>query len=387
MSADYNEEAYENALIELFQNMGWEHVYGPEVERDWHSPLYDSVLEDSIRRLNPKAAPAAIDEALLKLRHFENAELKKKNALFMDYLQNGIEVSFSANGETKSDIIYIADFNNPSNNSFIVANQWTFIENSNKRPDILLFLNGLPVCLFELKSPSREQTDASEAYTQIRNYMQEIPLNLLRETIGSYNAYCEGNEELTEKKRNLNKNLEFINHLRNKVSGHLSDEALDKMIQWIPEIYDENSKQNATYQEYQIYRALIEIAINSYQTPDGDQKQFGKEIDIQIPEYRHLFFDYLLQTVNNAINFLECIQDVIRPKLVYFEYPKDERSKEEQIEFYKHMAELANECVNNPDTIDENTSKMKEMYEKLGWNLDAFKEAAETDFKLTNKGR
>lgn len=163
MSADYNEEAYENALIELFQNMGWEHVYGPDIDRDWHSPLYDSVLEDSIRHLNPKAAPAAIDEALLKLRHFENAELKKKNALFMDYLQNGIEVSFSANGETKSDIIYIADFNNPSNNSFIVANQWTFIENSNKRPDILLFLNGLPICLFELKSPSREQTDASEA--------------------------------------------------------------------------------------------------------------------------------------------------------------------------------------------------------------------------------
>ena len=96
MSAAYNEEAYENALIELFQNMGWEHVYGPDVERDWHSPLYDSVLEDSIRRLNPKSAPGAIEEALLKLRHFENAELKKKNALFMEYLQNGIEVSFSA---------------------------------------------------------------------------------------------------------------------------------------------------------------------------------------------------------------------------------------------------------------------------------------------------
>ena len=77
--SDYNEEAYENALIELFQNMGWEHVYGPEIERDWHSPLYDSVLEDSIRRINPGAAPAAIDEALLKLRNFENAELKKKN--------------------------------------------------------------------------------------------------------------------------------------------------------------------------------------------------------------------------------------------------------------------------------------------------------------------
>ena len=165
--SDYNEEAYENALIELFQNMGWEHVYGPDIDRDWHSPLYDSVLEDFIRRLNPKAALGAIDEALLKLRHFENAELKKKNALFMDYLQNGIEVSYHQNGETKSDIIYIADFENAGKpgdkNSYIVANQWTFIENSNKRPDILLFLNGLPICLFELKSPSREQTDASEA--------------------------------------------------------------------------------------------------------------------------------------------------------------------------------------------------------------------------------
>ena len=164
----YDEAAYENALIDLFTNtLGYTHVYGPDIERDWHSPLYDSVLEDSIRRLNPSAAPAAIDEALLKLRHFENAELKKKNAVFMEYLQNGIEVSYHQNGETKSDIIYIADFENAGKpgdkNSYIVANQWTFIENSNKRLDILLFLNGLPICLFELKSPSREQTDASEA--------------------------------------------------------------------------------------------------------------------------------------------------------------------------------------------------------------------------------
>ena len=190
----YNEEAYENCLLQLFtENLGWEHIYGPDIDRDWHSPLYDSVLEDSIRRINPKAAPSAINEALLKLRNFENAELKKKNALFMDYLQSGIEVSYSENGETKSDIIYIVDYNNVNNNSFIVANQWTFIENSNKRPDILLFLNGLPVCLFELKSPSREQTDASEAYTQIRNYMQEIPSMFI------YNCICVMSDQLTSK--------------------------------------------------------------------------------------------------------------------------------------------------------------------------------------------
>ena len=193
----YTESSYENALIELFQNMGWTHVYGPDVERDLRSPLYDSVLEDSLFRLNPTATPQAIREALSKLRHFENAELTKKNALFMDYLQNGIEVSYSENGETKSGIIYLADYENAGKegdkNSYIIANQWTFIENSNKRPDILLFLNGLPVALFELKSPSREQTDASEAYTQIRNYMHDIP------SLFVYNCICVMSDQLTSK--------------------------------------------------------------------------------------------------------------------------------------------------------------------------------------------
>lgn len=81
MSA-YDEDAYENAIVELFVQMGWEHVYGPDVERDWHSPLYDSVLEASVRRLNPHTPEIAINEALLKLRNFEIADLKKQNALF-----------------------------------------------------------------------------------------------------------------------------------------------------------------------------------------------------------------------------------------------------------------------------------------------------------------
>ena len=109
----YGEDSYENALIELFTStLNYEHIYGPNVERNWHSPLFDSVLEDSIHRLNPKAPQSAIEEALQKLRNFENAELVKKNALFMEYLQNGIEVSYHQNGETKSDILYIADFEN-----------------------------------------------------------------------------------------------------------------------------------------------------------------------------------------------------------------------------------------------------------------------------------
>ena len=179
------EASYENSIIELFQDMGYQYAYGPNVEpRNYNSPLYDEILEESIQRLNNKLPKEATDEALYKLRNFENGTLVQKNTVFMNYLQNGIEVSYHENGETKSDIVYLVDYENVDNNSFIVANQWTFVENSEKRPDVLLFLNGLPVVLVELKSPSREETDASEAYKQIRNYMQEIPSMFI------YNAIC-----------------------------------------------------------------------------------------------------------------------------------------------------------------------------------------------------
>ena len=184
MSDSYKEADYENTIIELFQNMGYQHVYGPNVERDYKDSLYETELEDSIRRINPDMPGNAIQEALFKLRNFENADLVQKNALFMSYIQNGIEVRYLQNGEERSDLVYLVDYKNPDNNSFVIANQWTFIENSEKRPDVLLFLNGMPIVLMELKSPSREETDASEAYRQIRNYMHEIPSMFI------YNCIC-----------------------------------------------------------------------------------------------------------------------------------------------------------------------------------------------------
>ncbi len=193
MAGLYTEADYENSVIEIFENMGYTHVYGPDVERDFTSPLYDEVLEDSIRRLNPNMSEAAIADALYKLRNFENGELVQKNAVFMDYLQNGIQVSYYDEGEHKAGLVYLADYKNKDKNSFIVANQWTFIENSNKRPDVLVFLNGLPVVVIELKSPSREETDASEAYLQLRNYMKEIPSMFI------YNAMCVMSDQAVSK--------------------------------------------------------------------------------------------------------------------------------------------------------------------------------------------
>lgn len=190
----YTESDYENSIIELFQNnLGYEYAYGPDIERDFYNPLYEEVLLDSLYRLNKGLPDDAIQDAIFKLKNFENGELVQKNSVFMDYLQNGISVRYFVGGEERSSIVYLVDYKNPDNNSFVLANQWTFIENSKKRPDLVLFLNGLPIVLVELKSPSREETDASEAYRQLRNYMQEIPSMFV------YNAICVMSDQLTSK--------------------------------------------------------------------------------------------------------------------------------------------------------------------------------------------
>lgn len=113
----YNTEAdYENAIIELFRNdLGYEYVYGPDVERDFKSPLYDSVLEESLYRLNKGLPADAINDALFKLRNFENGELVQKNAEFMEYLQSGIPVRYLEKSEERSGIVYLADYSHPEN--------------------------------------------------------------------------------------------------------------------------------------------------------------------------------------------------------------------------------------------------------------------------------
>ena len=193
MSGFYTEADYENSIVELFRSMGYRYVYAPDLDRDFRSPLYDVELEASLHRLNPDMPEDAIADALFKLKNFENAELVQKNELFMEYLQHGIEVRYVVKGEERSGLVYLADYKKPENNSFVIANQWTFIENTNKRPDVILFLNGLPVVLIELKSPSREETDVSEGFRQIRNYMQEIP------SLFIYNCICVISDHLTSK--------------------------------------------------------------------------------------------------------------------------------------------------------------------------------------------
>lgn len=215
----FSEDTYEQALKALFQEMGYKCQYGPDIERDYANPLLDDVLHESLLRINPTLPVSAIDDAIKKLHQIEGASLYECNFKFTQMMQYGIEVTFSGSErrdgylfdeeeeETgrmvrddlayygrendrvemqqgqKTRIVKLIDFEHPERNDFLVVNQYTVQELDTKRPDIVVFVNGLPLVVIELKSPSREETDASEAYLQLRNYQKFIP------SLFIYNAF------------------------------------------------------------------------------------------------------------------------------------------------------------------------------------------------------
>ena len=200
----FTEDMFEQAVLELLEKMGYIHIYAPDMNRtDYSSPILENELRDSLVRLNKKLPLEAIDEAIAKLKTFDTGSLVQKNMVFMDYLQNGITVKYFAQGEERSSIVYLIDYARVDNNTFYAVNQYTYIENgNNRRPDIILFINGLPLVLCELKSPSKDEVNAENAYNQIRNYMLDIP------SIFNYNAICVISDLTTNKAGTITSGLD-----------------------------------------------------------------------------------------------------------------------------------------------------------------------------------
>ena len=185
MSAFFTEADYEKSVIELFQNLGYSYIYAPELERDYSCPVLESTLQDCLVKINKNLPYAAIMEAIGKLRDFDAGSLLQRNEIFMNYLQNGIPVKYVEEGEERTNIVYLIDYDNVDHNDFYVLNQFTYIENgNNRRPDVIVFINGLPLVVIELKSPSKDEVGAENAYHQIRNYIHDIP------SLFIYNAFC-----------------------------------------------------------------------------------------------------------------------------------------------------------------------------------------------------
>ena len=171
-----NESVYENAVIEVLKKAGWEYLYGPDIERaDYRDPTMPDAVRSVVRKLNRDTPDDAINAALLKVRDIAGGTVLERNRIFTDYLQNGIEAPYFSHGEERTAIVDLIDFDHPERNLFQVVNQWTVIGRCERRADVVLFVNGLPLVVLELKNPSKPETTCHDAFLQLKNYQYDIP--------------------------------------------------------------------------------------------------------------------------------------------------------------------------------------------------------------------
>jgi type I site-specific deoxyribonuclease, hsdR family len=176
----FKEEQVEQAIIEQLQRLGYEYLYGPEIERDYKEVIIKDIFFNSLFKINPDITQEIADEVYRKIRTFTNIGLVQANYEFYHMLYAGVEIPMEGDRTYTAKLI---DRNNIENNSFYVINQYTIIEYKEKRPDAIIFINGIPLVVFELKSAIKEDTTIENAYNQIKNYQQDI------RTLFYYNAF------------------------------------------------------------------------------------------------------------------------------------------------------------------------------------------------------
>ncbi len=185
------ESAIEALAIQLFEQLGYSHIHAPNIAPDGDHPertRYDEVLltgrlEKALNRINPGLSVIVLQAALKEIERIHSPELLTNNETFHRLLTEGVKVSFQHEGNERGDIVWLIDFENPGNNEFVVANQFTVIENNqNKRPDLVLFVNGIPLVVIELKNAADENANLPSAFRQLETYKRSIP------SLFTYNA-------------------------------------------------------------------------------------------------------------------------------------------------------------------------------------------------------
>ena len=170
--------------IELLEKLSFQYIYAPDIAPDGEKPerqtfedvLLTDRLSNAIGRINPYLPPEAMQDAIKQITRLHSPELIANNEAFHRMLTEGITVTYQKDGNSRGDLVWLIDFSNPGNNDFIVANQFIVVENGiNKRPDIVLFVNGIPLVVIELKNAADETCTIRTAFRQIQTYKHLIP--------------------------------------------------------------------------------------------------------------------------------------------------------------------------------------------------------------------
>jgi len=187
-----NENQIEHLAIDRLKAIGYDYIYAPSIAPDSQSPERSSFeqvlllgrLQNAVSRINPGISRDIQAEAIKEIQRIASPELLANNETFHRFLTEGIPVSKQVDGNERGDRVWLIDFDNVTNNEFVVVNQFTIIENgNNKRPDLILFVNGLPMVVIELKNAADENTNVRSAFKQVETYKSIIP------TLFNYNSF------------------------------------------------------------------------------------------------------------------------------------------------------------------------------------------------------
>jgi type I restriction enzyme R subunit len=302
------ENSIEELAIERLQELGYDYVYAPEIAPDGERPersSYDDVLlggrlRDAVSKINPNVPYDSQVEAIKELQRINSPELLTNNETFHRMLTEGINVTYQKDGQQRGDLVWLIDFENPENNEFVVANQFTVIENSNnKRPDIILFVNGIPLVVIELKNAADESTTTKSAFKQLETYKATIP------SLFNYNGFMVISDGLEAKAGSLSAGFtrfmawktsdgiveasHLVSELETLITGMLNKKTILDLIRHFI-VFEKSKKEDlktgivsittvkklAAYHQYYAVNRAVESAIRASGHNASSKKPIGK---------------------------------------------------------------------------------------------------------------
>ena len=306
------ESNIETFAIELLKNQGYQYIYAPDIAPDSDTPerarFEDVLLLDRLRtavsRINITIPADVREDAIKQIQRLNSPELIANNEAFHRMLTEGIKVSYQKDGADRGDLVWLVDFNHPENNEFLVTNQFTVVENNvNKRPDIILFVNGLPLVVIELKNPADENATVRSAFRQFQTYKQAIP------SLFAYNGFMVISDGLEAKSGSLSSGFSrfmawkssdgkveaspLIGQLETLINGMLNKTTLLDLIRHFI-VFEKSKKEDkdtgvitiqtvkklATYHQYYAVNRAVESTLRaSGYTAAEDQEPFGIHYD------------------------------------------------------------------------------------------------------------
>ncbi|MCB0183931.1 MAG: type I restriction endonuclease subunit R, partial [Caldilineaceae bacterium] len=191
MPTSPSESTFELATIQRLQALGYRYLHGSEIDRSLHTVVLEGSLRVYLRRRYAHLPAAAIEQAIQIISAPEGATLDRRNMAFQHLLREGVTLRYEADsGEERHEHLYFLDFERPGQNEFLVVNQLTVQggapgqAGNTRRPDVVIYVNGLPLVVFELKNPWDEYADVAGAHNQIGHYTVDIP------QLFNFNAFC-----------------------------------------------------------------------------------------------------------------------------------------------------------------------------------------------------